>query len=770
MHSVQERSPSLLSPLSVPALPPSLSHGIPALIAIFTETMLANIAKVRTWPHPTLLEAVQPARTFAPRKITSISALHLPIKICRSFHDSKRNFAARSSRYKPKYQEIEEKNEIVPSRFLDPIKERKLPPVRRQELAFDEKELGNMAFEAFDVSLESRELDPEEMSDTELETLVLKQQAREDRILRFLSDPSSPKSSSNTSKPTKTRRNIVASLVPTQKPASESSQSESAMPPSNAGILSTESSPTKGVLDRKPLVAIVGRPNVGKSTLFNRLIRKSRSLITNTAGTTRDRKYGFTMWEDYELMFVDTGGMLGEGDPWAESITEQALLAIEESDVIVMLTDFVDGVTETDRTLARMLRKTSKPTFLVVNKCDNESRLESSILLTFQQLGLGPAYPISASHGYGTEELLDAVVAPMKNLGFKTATRDDDENAPTFAISEDKLVTSGAFNADGSRKEIRVALVGVPNVGKSSLLNQILGSKRSVVSDIPGTTTDPIDQKLMWKNSYPITIVDTAGVRRKKSQEGHVERLSALWSLKVIESSHVSILLLDAVDGAQAQDVKLSSYIIDNYRSCIVVVNKWDLAPDRSIMGMQAYEEQLRERLQFWYYVPVVFASAKTGFNVDSIMAWVVRVSDERRIHLATRKLFQILEQASIVKLPPASGRRRLKFKFCTQVNLGGSPTFIFFVTYPELIDAPYKRFLEGFIRQNYAFTGTPIRLMFRKNTSRSIADRDKRKQSSTHNPGKENGVVKNQKDKSRPDESVKAHPRKDKKTDRKSS
>lgn len=634
-----------------------------------------------------------------------------------------RSYVARPKKYSPKYKEAEMKESIVPSRFLDPAKEKRLPAVRRKDLTFDESELGNALFEAFDPDLTSRELDPELMSDGELETLVRKQQEREERIYNAASDPAPSKAPKNTSTkrvvsppmtsletvfPIIRKKPVETAEIPTEKPE------EPAAP----------SSPPQ---QRKALIAIVGRPNVGKSTLFNRLIRKSKSLITTTAGTTRDRKYGVTKWEYYEMMFVDTGGMLGD-DPWSESITEQAEVAIEEADLIVMLADFVEGVTENDRSLARRLRKSSKPTLLAINKCDNEVRLESETLVSFQQLGLGTPFPVSASHGHGTAELLDGILKPLPNLGFHPKSSTEEEDVPTFPISKDRLVTSGAFNADGSRKDIRVALVGVPNVGKSSLLNQIMGSKRSVVSDRPGTTTDPIDEHLRWKNEFPITIVDTAGVRKKKSQEGHVEKLSALWSLKVVESSHVSVLLLDAEAGAQAQDVRLSSYVIDNYRSCIVVVNKWDLAPDRSIIGMQAYEEQLRERLQFWYYVPVVFASAKTGFNVDSIMAWVIRVADERRIHLATRKLFQILEQAAIIKLPPANGKKRVKFRFCTQVNLGGSPTFIFFANHPELIDAPYKRFLEGFIRQNYAFTGTPIRLMFRKNTATPIADREKRK------------------------------------------
>lgn len=636
---------------------------------------------------------------------------------------SSRSYAARAKKYAPKYKEAEVKDSIVPSRFMDPSKERRMPATRRMDLTFDENELGATAFEAFDLDMSARELDPELMSDGELETLVRKQQEREDRL--FASGKASDASKSSKSSSAKRVETVDSQSAPTSVMITRKSQVK--VQAESEVATEEPAEPASPPQQRKALVAIVGRPNVGKSTLFNRLIRKSKSLITTTAGTTRDRKYGVTKWEDYEMMFVDTGGMLGD-DPWSESITEQAEVAISEADLIIMLADFVDGVTENDRQLARRLRKSTKPILLAVNKCDNEERLESESLLTFQQLGLGTAFPLSASHGHGTAELLDAVLKPLPQLGFNPKVLNEEDEVPTFPISSDRLVTSGAFYADGSRKDIRVALVGVPNVGKSSLLNQILGSKRSVVSDRPGTTTDPIDQQIRWKNEFPITIVDTAGVRKKKSQDGHVEKLSALWSLKVVESSHVSVLLLDAEAGAQAQDVRLSSYVIDNYRSCIVVVNKWDLAPDRSIIGMQAYEEQLRERLQFWYYVPVVFASAKTGFNVDSIMAWVIRVADERRIHLATRKLFQILEQASIIKLPPANGKKRVKFRFCTQVNLGGSPTFIFFANHPELIDSPYKRFLEGFIRQNYAFTGTPIRLMFRKNSATPIADRDKRK------------------------------------------
>jgi GTP-binding protein len=638
---------------------------------------------------------------------------------------SQRLYAARTRKYAPKYADAGDKSFIEPKRILDPSKERSFEHTTRGQLAYEDVELSEVLQQSFDLDLGSREIDPETISDADLEELARQQMEREESnrelLDRHISTKPGPKRTEGTSK---NKRN--AKLVP--KPII---MNNTASPKSTNIEESTQSATQESGEDqepgiqRKPLVAIVGRPNVGKSTLFNRLIKKSKSLITNTAGTTRDRKYGGVEWEDYELMFVDTGGMLGEGDEWAESITDQALVAIEEADLIVMLTDFVEGVVDTDRTLARMLRRTSKPVFLAVNKCDNEQRYEATeVLNTFRALGLGAPYPISASHGIGTPELLDALMPQVRTLGFKPIPQDD-LNAPTFPISKDKLVTSSAFNADGSRKEIRVALVGVPNVGKSSLLNQILGSKRSVVSARPGTTTDPVDEHFMWKGSYPITIIDTAGVRKKKSQEGHVERLSALWSLKVIESSHVCILMLDATAGAQAQDVRLSSYIIDNYRSCVVVINKWDLAPDRSLMGMQAYEEQLRERLQFWYYVPIVFSSAQTGFNVDSIMAWAIRVSDERRVHLATRKLFQIIEQASIVKLPPANGKRRMKFRYCTQVNLGGSPTFVFFVNFPELADGPYKRFLEGYIRQNYAYTGTPIRLMFRKNEGRTLEQRE---------------------------------------------
>lgn len=677
------------------------------------------------------------APTRKPNSAARIVSHHLKP----DYFASLRSYAARTKKYTPKYQEAEAKETIVPSRFMDPAKEKRMPVSRRKDLAFDESELGAAAFEAFELDLSAREIDPELMSDGEIETLVRKQQERENRL--FAAGKSSDDSKSSKSSTTKRVESLDSQSAP---PSVIITRRSDAKVQAESEVVKEEpAEPIPPPQQRKALIAIVGRPNVGKSTLFNRLIRKSKSLITTTAGTTRDRKYGVTKWEDYEMMFVDTGGMLGD-DPWSESITEQAEVAISEADLIVMLADFVEGVTENDRQLARRLRKSTKPILLAINKCDNEERLESESLLSFQQLGLGPAYPLSASHGHGTAELLDAVLKPLPQLGFTPKTANDEDEVPTFPVSADRLVTSGAFNADGSRKDIRVALVGVPNVGKSSLLNQILGSKRSVVSDRPGTTTDPIDQQIRWKNEFPITIVDTAGVRKKKSQEGHVEKLSALWSLKVVESSHVSVLLLDAEAGAQAQDVRLSSYVIDNFRSCIVVVNKWDLAPDRSIVGMQAYEEQLRERLQFWYYVPVVFASAKTGFNVDSIMAWVIRVADERRIHLATRKLFQIIEQASIIKLPPANGKKRVKFRFCTQVNLGGSPTFIFFANHPELIDAPYKRFLEGFIRQNYAFTGTPIRLMFRKNSATPIADRDKRKFAQRQREEAENPTKKTEK------------------------
>lgn len=684
----------------------------------------SRISSVLTSKAPSLRSKVP--LNSSQHSLSSYSLTHRSSRLNLGSSYVSRLYAARTKKYEPKYKEAEAKGTIVPSRrLLDPTKERKMP-VRRADLAFNESELGSAVFEAFDLDMGARAIDPEQMSDAEIETLVLKQKEREERFLADSEAAEKPKAESP--KVSKTTLLKALSKSKDTRPAiTVANTNDSKKYSSSSGAGDSETVSGGSNPQRKPLIAIVGRPNVGKSTLFNRLIRKSKSLITNTAGTTRDRKYGFSSWEDYEMMFVDTGGMLGD-DPWSESITEQAEVAISEADFIIMLADFVDGVTETDRQLARRLRKSSKPTIVAINKCDNEERIASD-MSSFQQLGLGEPFPLSASHGHGTAELLDAIISPLAKLGFKPKSKNgEDEEIPTFPISKDKLVTSGAFHADGTRKEIRVALVGVPNVGKSSLLNQILGSKRSVVSDRPGTTTDPIDQKISWKNEFPITIVDTAGVRKKKSQDGHVEKLSALWSLKVVESSHVSILLLDAEAGAQAQDVRLSSYIIDNYRSCIVVVNKWDLAPDRSIIGMQAYEEQLRERLQFWYYVPVVFASAKTGFNVDSIMAWVVRVSDERRIHLATRKLFQILDQAAIIKLPPASGKQRVKFRYCTQVNLGGSPTFIFFVNHPDLVDAPYKRFLEGFIRQNYAFTGTPIRLMFRKNAAVAAIDREKRK------------------------------------------
>lgn len=454
--------------------------------------------------------------------------------------------------------------------------------------------------------------------------------------------------------------------------------------------------------NRKALMAIVGRPNVGKSTLFNRLIRKSKSLITKIAGTTRDRRYGVFYWNKFPVLVVDTGGILGEEGELNESINEQGILAMEEADVILLITSLVDGLCDDDKLLARMLRRTKKPVVVGLNKCDHEKLDALEMQKVFERLGLGVPILLSASHGRGIDTLLDKVTDHVKSLGFPEV---DEET-----LEQDEKISDSV--------DTRLAIVGVPNVGKSSLLNQIIGAPRAVVSDIPGTTTDPIDCEFVWNNQHRITIIDTAGIRKKKSQEGDIEKLSSLWSLKVIENSHIALVVLDAQKGPQLQDIKISGYVMDNFKSCVVIVNKWDTVLDRSSSAMNKYEQFIRDTLKFWDNVPIIFTSATTGFNVNKIMDVVVKVIEERKVKISTNKLFQIVEQAMITRPPPKKAGKKLKFKFITQANMYGSPTFVFFVNYPDIAEG-YMKYLEGVIRSYYPYTGTPIRLLVRKNESK---------------------------------------------------
>lgn len=451
----------------------------------------------------------------------------------------------------------------------------------------------------------------------------------------------------------------------------------------------------------KPVVALVGRPNVGKSTLFNRLAGERLAVVDEIPGTTRDRLICEAEWTGWVFDVVDTGGIdptqtgpghsqqplsIGSAD-FIEQIRTQAEIAIQDADAVLFLTDADAGVTPADHEVAQILRRHQKevdgqlkpPVLLVVNKCDNETRRIAA--LQFYELGLGEPYAISAQHGIGTGDLLDALVATFGERGEET---EDDS--------------------------VKIAIVGKPNVGKSSLLNRLLGEERAIVSPIAGTTRDAIDTYLNY-NDTDITLIDTAGIRRRGKIDVGVEKYSVLRSLQAIERANVVLLVLDASVGLSAQDAHIAGFILDAWKSAVVLVNKWDaLAKDTYTMG--EYTSKIRQDLNFMDYVPLLFISAKTGQRVDQVMPLALKVQEERLVRMPTSKINQILHQAQDMHAPSRIGQQ-LKIYYATQVR-NDPPTFLVYVNNPKLAHFTYLRFLENRIRQEYPFTGTPIRLVLR--------------------------------------------------------
>jgi GTPase len=445
------------------------------------------------------------------------------------------------------------------------------------------------------------------------------------------------------------------------------------------------------------IVALVGRPNVGKSTLFNRLIGKRIAIVENIPGTTRDRLYDETEWNGERFMLVDTGGLevgpeskrrptgkreslstASEGFVW--EIREQAEIAIQEADVVVMVADAVDGLTGADEEVADVLRRSNKPVILVVNKADNEARMTRSY--EFYELGLGDPYTVSALHGLGIGELLDQII----------------EYLPP---DEPEAKVEG----------VRVALVGRPNVGKSSLLNALLGEDRAIVSDIPGTTRDAIDMHLVWEDQSVI-LVDTAGIRRRGKIDRGIENYSVMRSLKAISRSDVVLLLIDAVEGVTAQDAHIAGYILEESKSVVVVVNKWDLVV-KDTYTMNEYRAKLRSELKFLDYVPVIFISALTRKRVDTVLPTALRVQAQRLMHISTSELNQMMSEAIQRHSPPSKSGKRLKFYYATQAGVD-PPTFVFFVNDARLVHFTYSRYIENQLRALYLFEGTPLRMVFR--------------------------------------------------------
>jgi GTP-binding protein len=450
----------------------------------------------------------------------------------------------------------------------------------------------------------------------------------------------------------------------------------------------------------KAIVAICGRPNVGKSSLFNRLVGESKSLITPIAGTTRDRIYGMVEWEDREFILVDTGGMLGDTDEWSSDIHQQATVALGQADIILFVVNVKDELNKKERDLARLIRKINKPVVLVVNKIDN-TKLEQN-LDRFVRLGLGEPFPASAIHGLGEVSILENLVQKIAEMGFEKIGDEEARNK---------------YN-----EEIRIAIVGKPNVGKSSFLNRVVGEDRCVVSNIPGTTTDPVDEHFTWKvdgKDTPITLIDTAGIKKKNLQEkDSLDHLSALWALKVITRAHVSLLLLDSKDGITAQDHRIGSFIVENLSSCIVVYNKWDI-----VLGAQKgieqsdYTEATRLHLPELKYCPVMFSSAKTGFGVNGVINKAITVAQNRRKKIKTAKILRVLEVATLMKPPPAKRHKRMKIKFATQANTG-APTITLHVNDPDLRNDEYSKFLENRFRSEITtLEGSPLSIVYKQSS-----------------------------------------------------
>ena len=452
----------------------------------------------------------------------------------------------------------------------------------------------------------------------------------------------------------------------------------------------------------KPVVALVGRPNVGKSTLFNRLAGERLAVVDQVPGTTRDRLVAQADWNGVFFHIVDTGGIdpsrTGSGPgrqplsvgsaEFIDEIRQQAEIAIQEADAVLLVTDVLSGVTPADQEVAQILRRNQRlrdgqpwpPVLLVVNKADSEARLAQAG--EFYELGMGDPYPISALHSIGTGDLLDALVAVLP-------------------LSEETL-------ADES---VKIAIVGKPNVGKSSLLNKILGEERAIVSPIPGTTRDAVDTFLDY-DSIPVTLIDTAGIRRRGRIEPGVEKYSVLRSLRAIERSDVALLLIDATTGITAQDTHIAGFILDAWKSVVVLVNKWDLV-EKDSYTMDEFTRQVRIQLNFMDYVPLLYISAKTGQRVERVLPLALQVQEERLIRLPTSQLNKIFHEAQDQHPPPSHAGRQLRFYYATQVR-SDPPTFLLYVNDPELAHFTYLRFLENRLRAAYPFIGTPIRLVLR--------------------------------------------------------
>ncbi|MBR4102342.1 MAG: ribosome biogenesis GTPase Der [Oscillospiraceae bacterium] len=433
-----------------------------------------------------------------------------------------------------------------------------------------------------------------------------------------------------------------------------------------------------------PVVAVVGRPNVGKSTLFNKLIGQRLSIVEDTPGVTRDRIYSKCEWRNRKFMVVDTGGIEPkEDDKMLTLMRQQAELAIDHADVIIFVTDVRSGVTANDYAVADMLMKSGKPIVLCVNKCDNLGETPMEIY-EFYNLGLGDPFPVSSVHGHGTGDMLDEVISHFP---------EDDED-------------------EYAEEDIRVAVIGKPNAGKSSLINRIAGEERVIVSDMAGTTRDATDT-IIEREEGRFVFIDTAGIRKKSKITERVEHFSVLREYMAVDRADVCVIMIDATTGFTEQDSKVAGYAHEQGKACIVAVNKWD-AVEKNDKTMQEYRKKLEQDFSFMSYVPFIFISAKTGQRVERLFEMIKFVADQNSMRISTGMLNDVLSYAIARVQPPSDKGRRLKIYYMTQASTK-PPTFVMFVNRADLFHFSYQRYIENQIRTTFGLEGTPVRFIIRE-------------------------------------------------------
>lgn len=440
----------------------------------------------------------------------------------------------------------------------------------------------------------------------------------------------------------------------------------------------------------KPVVVIIGRPNVGKSTLFNRLVKRRKAIVEDEPGVTRDRNYAEALYEDHPFLLIDTGGF----EPAAKEripkqVQEQAEVAIQEADLVLFLMDGKEGLNPADIEVAHYLRKVTKPVFYVVNKIDGERQEEN--VIDFYQLGVPALYSISAEHGRGVADLMDGVF---------------------------KVLTPTPLQEEREEGEIRVALVGRPNVGKSSLLNKLIGRPRAVVDSTPGTTRDAIDTPLRREGRKYI-FIDTAGIRRKSKVSKRLEKYMTIRALKSLERCDVAVILLDGFEGLTDQDARIAEFAEENGRALIFIVNKWDLV-EKETSTLEQYKKRIRKEIKTLDYVPILFISALTGQRVSKLFETIDAVISEHRKRIATAKLNQWLQEIFQNNPPPLAGSRTVKLYYISQVTTA-PPTFVLFTNEPRGITEPYLRYLMRQLRERYGFAGAPLRILLRRRKKEAL-------------------------------------------------